>query len=150
VEGGRPGLGQRWTLGRAAEIQQQAKQKESMSLSRYFIDIHSACERGDLGEVKRYLKAGGDIEKKKVSLFNPSSLIQRHLSPLISSHLSQNGETPLILACSRGHTEVALFLIKKGASINHQNKVRVAVPDPLSSLSGWRDSSDISLFQRSY
>jgi hypothetical protein len=43
-----------------------------MSLSRYFIDIDSACERGDLEEVKRYLKTGGDIEKKKVSLFNPS------------------------------------------------------------------------------
>jgi hypothetical protein len=46
------------------------KQKESMSLSRYLIDIdiHSACKRGDLEEVKRYLLAGGDIEKKKVSL----------------------------------------------------------------------------------
>jgi hypothetical protein len=71
VEGGWPGLGQRWTLGRAAEIQQQAKQKESMFLSRYFIDIHSACERGDLKKVKRYLQAGGDIEKKMVTLFNP-------------------------------------------------------------------------------
>jgi hypothetical protein len=114
-------LGQRWTLGRAAEIQQQEKQKESMSLSRSFIDIHSACERGDLEEVKRYLQAGGDIEKKKV-------LIQRHLSPLISSHLSQDGETPLIYACRYCHTEVALFLIEKGASINHQDNVRVACP----------------------
>jgi ankyrin repeat protein len=56
---------------------------------------------------------------------NPSSLIQRHLSPLISSHLSQDGDTPLTEACRYGHTEVALFLIEKGASINHQNNVRV-------------------------
>jgi ankyrin repeat protein len=96
-----------------------------MFLSRYFIDIHSACERGDLEEVKRYLKKGGEIEKKKVTLFNPSSLIQRHLSPLISSHLSQDGNTPLTVACCNGHTEVALFLIEKGASINHQKTVRV-------------------------
>jgi ankyrin repeat protein len=99
-----------------------------MSRSRYFIDIHSACERGDLEEVKRYLQAGGDIEKKKVTLFNPSSLIQRHLSPLISSHLSQDGDTPLLYACAYDHTEVALFLIEKGASINYQNSVRVACP----------------------
>jgi hypothetical protein len=37
-----------------------------MFLSRNFIDIHSACKRGDLKKVKRYLQAGGDIEKKKV------------------------------------------------------------------------------------
>jgi ankyrin repeat protein len=47
---------------------------------------------------------------------------------LISSHLSQNGNTPLILACLNGLTEVALLLIEKGASIIHQNKVRVACP----------------------
>jgi ankyrin repeat protein len=45
-----------------------------------------------------------------------------------SSHLSQNGDTPLIVACDKGLTEVALFLIEKGASINHQDKVRVACP----------------------
>jgi hypothetical protein len=47
-----------------------------MFLSRYFIDIdiHSACERGDLGEVKRYLQKGGDIEKKKVPLCPSSPL----------------------------------------------------------------------------
>jgi hypothetical protein len=85
VEGGRLSLGQRRTLGRAAEIQQQAKQKESMSLSRSFISIYSACERGDLEEVKRYLQAGGDIEKKKVTLVphpTPS------LSPDLLSSLS--------------------------------------------------------------
>jgi ankyrin repeat protein len=94
-----------------------------MSLSRSFIDIHSACKRGDLEEVKRYLKAGGEIEKKKVPLFNPSS---NAISPLISSHLSQDGHTPLTVACRYCHAEVALFLIEKGASINRQTNVRVA------------------------
>jgi uncharacterized protein len=91
-----------------------------MFLSRYFIniDIHSACERGDLGEVKRYLKKGGDIEKEKVG---PLTLFP-------SSAVSKDGETPLTWACYKGHTEVALFLIEKGASINHQNKVGVACP----------------------
>jgi hypothetical protein len=44
------------------------------------INIHDACKRGDLGEVKRYLEAGGDIEKKdSVSSF-PASGLSAHLS----------------------------------------------------------------------
>jgi hypothetical protein len=82
----------------------KAKQKESMFLSRYFIDIHSACERGDLEEVKRYLKKGGDIEKKKV---NPLEPLVPHPTPSLS-------------------------------------------PDLLSSLSGWRYSSDRGLSLWSY
>jgi hypothetical protein len=39
------------------------------------INIHDACERGDLGEVERYLEAGGDIEKEDwVSSFPASGL----------------------------------------------------------------------------
>jgi hypothetical protein len=39
------------------------------------INIHSACMRGDLGEVERYLEAGGDIEEKdSVSPFPASGL----------------------------------------------------------------------------
>jgi hypothetical protein len=34
----------------------------------------------------------------------------------------------MIYACGNGLTEVALSLIEKGASINHQNKVGVACP----------------------
>ena len=37
----------------------------------------------------------------------------------------QFGSTPLIRAAERGHTEVAVELIKAGAEIDHKNKVRV-------------------------
>jgi hypothetical protein len=37
------------------------------------IHIHDACARGDLGVVKIYLEAGGDIEKKDFVSYFPAS-----------------------------------------------------------------------------
>jgi ankyrin repeat protein len=100
-------------------------------------DIHSACWRGDLGEVKRYLKAGGDIEKK-----NSVSSLTAGLSSYL---IFQNGDTPLSLACLNGNTEVASLLIEKGASLESRNNVRSCC-DPISSHhSEWKYSSVLCL-----
>jgi ankyrin repeat protein len=85
------------------------------------INIHSACKRGDLGEVKQYLELGGDIEKQD----GVSSLF-----PYLPSHLSQCGYTPLSLACYYGHAEVASLLIEKGAMLEHQDNVSDTLPFP--------------------
>jgi hypothetical protein len=79
--------------------------------------MHIACRRGDLGEVERYLEAGGDIEEIIVSSFPASGL---------SPHLSQLGNTPLSVACRWGHTEVVSLLMEKGASLESQDNVRYA------------------------
>ena len=33
------------------------------------------------------------------------------------------GDAPLIIACAKGHADVATFLMDKGAVVNFQNKV---------------------------
>jgi ankyrin repeat protein len=45
---------------------------------------------------------------------------------LSSPHLSQDGQTPLFWACSKGHVNVAEMLLSTGASVDHQNNVSVA------------------------
>jgi hypothetical protein len=117
---------ERWTLGRPAEIQQQAKQAKRIDVSLQFFHRHpQRLQKRGPGRSEEISSGGGRYRERKG---DPSTSTLIQLSPLISSDLSQDGHTPLILACYKGHTEVALFLIKKGASINHQNIVRVACP----------------------
>lgn len=58
-------------------------------------DLQVAARRGQLAEVKKLLDAGAPLESK-----------------------NQYGATPLYLAVFNGHTEVALFLLEKGANPN--------------------------------
>ena len=37
---------------------------------------------------------------------------------------SQGGVTPLLIACQKGHTQVAELLLSKGADVNLPEKVR--------------------------
>jgi hypothetical protein len=67
------------------------------------INIHSACRRAQLEEVKRYLEAGGDIEKKDT------------VSPRAS---------PLSEACASGRVDIASLLLDNGANISHRDDVR--------------------------
>jgi hypothetical protein len=58
-------------------------------------DLQVAARRGQLAEVKKLLEAGAPLESK-----------------------NQYGATPLYMAVFNGHTEVALFLLDKGANPN--------------------------------
>jgi hypothetical protein len=86
------------------------------ALVMHFIDVHLACRRGDLKSVKRYLKLWGDIEKQ--DLVSYSAL-------LVASLIFQEGNTPLLIAYESGLNEIVSLLIEKGASLDHQNMVRL-------------------------
>ena len=45
--------------------------------------------------------------------------------PLFTTHLYQDGRSPLIAACEGGHAETAQLLIKKGADVRKADKVHV-------------------------
>lgn len=63
--------------------------------------IHDAAWDGDLGQVKRLIVAGADVNAKDV-----------------------NELAPLYLSAANGHTAVVEFLIGKGANVNVRNTVR--------------------------
>ncbi len=44
-------------------------------------------------------------------------------NPKIVNSINEAGYSPLILACYRGNTEVAKFLIKNGADLNYNNEM---------------------------
>ena len=66
------------------------------------------------------------------------------------------GDAPLIIACARGHADVATFLMDKGAVVNFQNKVitiRViseVEPLPFALFAAWNVSSSCCMSRRSF
>jgi hypothetical protein len=72
---------------------------ESMELADKFCE---AAENGNLDQVKRLLAEGVNIE----ATTDPS------------------GSTPLMLACSAGHADVAKLLLENGADLHARNKMR--------------------------
>lgn len=48
-----------------------------------------------------------------------SELLKKN--PDLANVLNEAGYSPLILACYRGNTEVAKFLIQNGANLNYNN-----------------------------
>ncbi|MBI3929596.1 MAG: ankyrin repeat domain-containing protein [Armatimonadetes bacterium] len=64
-------------------------------------EIHAACERGDLNQVKRLLK--------------------KHPG-LLETRSSKNDNTPIFHAIMKGHAEVVAFLVDSGADVRARNK----------------------------
>jgi hypothetical protein len=60
------------------------------------IDVHKAAERGDTNALRRYLDAGGDVQKRD----------------------EQFRATPLHWACLRGRREAAVALLEAGAPVD--------------------------------
>ena len=51
------------------------------------------------------------------------SYLVSHLVPQFLSVITQDGESPLMLAASEGETEVVSLLVKAGAALDLQNEV---------------------------
>lgn len=59
------------------------------------------------------------------SLTEASALVQQN--PKVVNEINDAGYSPLILACYRGNTEVAKFLINNGADLNYNNSMGTAL-----------------------
>ena len=56
-------------------------------------------------------------------MYTLSSIFSSYNTPFLFVHTQQDGFTPLMVACSNGHLEVANVLVKEGVSINLQREV---------------------------
>lgn len=92
------------------------------------VDIHGAIERGDLDSVTKYIKSGGDLERKDWDQCTPLHIacaggFTQIVQLLISKGANINARTriehtPLHLACRYGHLTIALGLLVKGCLVD--------------------------------
>ncbi|CAM9135300.1 unnamed protein product [Discosporangium mesarthrocarpum] len=99
------------------------------------VDIHGAVERGDLESVQKYIKTGGDLERRDWDQCTAlhiacAGAFSQVAQLLINKGANLNAKTriehtPLHLACRYGHFNIALALLVKGAQVdprdNEQN-----------------------------
>lgn len=93
-----------------------------------FSSLHNAAKRSDVNMAARLLKCGADINGLS--------------RPVQSTTVSQPGQTPLVVACTKNHREMIGFLLEQGADIAAVNtaksplfhKAKLADPETMALL----------------
>ena len=129
----------------------ESKAKKAKTLAN---DIHEACLSGEIEGVKVLLKDGEikaevleEITKKgtliTLSKNGKSALIKELLKIGVNPNCKNHkGQTPLHVACSKGHADIVKELLNYGANVNAKcNNKR----SPLLSMNLWKLSDEIVL-----
>jgi ankyrin repeat protein len=110
----------RWTAGftvpenetwgrQIRELLEQQKQRDERAVAGQ--DLMRAVQAGDLAEVRKAIEAGADVNEK---------------SPVLAT--GNDGQTPLLVACFLGHTEIVRALLDAGANPRINDYLLKATP----------------------
>lgn len=119
------------------------------------IPLTLACWKGHCEVVKLLLEYGSDIEHRNKAGCTPLMLAAREghfkTTALLLSHCAQvnipsgsNDDTPLTLACWKGHKNVLLLLLQSKSNIDHQTKTG-CTPLMEATREGHKDVAEILL-----
>ena len=142
------------TKRRASHEKKTIKKSKAKKAKTHANDIHEACLAGEIDRVKVLLKDGElrsevlDEIAKKGTLITLSEnrktalikeLLKNGVTPNCKNH---EGQTPLHVACSKGHADIVNELLNYGANVNEMCNNKTT---PLLLINLWELSDEIVL-----
>ena len=94
--------------------------------SEYWTPMHYAANQGNLNIVKELIQAGATVNCYTITKVGSSALVKLLISNgAIVNCKNSSGETPLMLAASKGHIVSVNYLLEAKANINEINDKKV-------------------------